>query len=207
MKKVIAVLALMTFSCTSTPKVANDKAYVADQVLARIDDMASRPGWIKESEPFRIEGGKVLSLGSTVIPGDDRVEAAYRIAENSAKAGVSTGIEQRLSFVFQHAEDGTQIGSDQTRFIGTEVSNLTASSITPEKRYWEKYATTLDSGERVTRYKVYSLVSMPESEFKKAVLASLNKRAGKKGISKDFAKKVDKEWDKLVEQSSSSEQQ
>lgn len=169
-----------------------------DVVVSRIDDASSRPGWLKESEPFRFDEGKVLSLGSTTIPGDQRVEAAMRIAENNAKSGIATAIEQKLEFIFQNAEEGAVIGADQARYIGAEASSLITSSIRSDKRYWEKVATTQDSGERVTRFKVFALVSMPEADFKKAIINATRKAEGKVGLSRGFSEKVDKHWDKFT---------
>ena len=160
--------------------------------------MSSRPGWLKESEPLRFEEGNVISLGSTTISVDDRKESAYRIAENNAKAGIANAIEQKLEFIFQNAEEGTQIGADQARFIGAEASSLVTSSIRPGKRYWEIVATTQDSGARVTKLKVFSTVVMPEADFKNAVMNAIRKAEGKKGLSKDFADKVNKHWDKFT---------
>ena len=169
-----------------------------DLVVSRIDDISSRPSWLKESEPFRFDEGKVLSLGSTTIPGDQRVEAAIRIAENNAKAGIATAIEQKLEFIFQNAEEGAVMGADQARYIGAEASSLITSSIRSDKRYWEKVATTKDSGERVTIYKTFALVAMPEADFKKAILNATRKAEGKVGLSKGFSEKVDKHWDQFT---------
>lgn len=186
--------------CASTVKNPIKSEIEPDKVVSRIDELSSRPEWLKESEPFRISDGKVYSLGSTTIPGDQRVEAAFRVAENNAKAGVANAIEQKLEYIFQNAEEGAEMGADQARYIGAEASSLITSSIRPDKRYWEKVATTQDSGERVTRYKVFSLVSMPEADFKKAILAATRKAEGKKGLSKNFSEKVDKHWDQFTSQ-------
>ena len=207
MRMLLALTTLFIMSCASAPKLQSGKAYEPDQVLSRIDEMSSRPAWLHESESFKVEKGTVYSLGATTIPGDDRVEAAYRIAENNAKAAIASGIEQRLEFIFQNAEEGTKIGADQTRFIGSEVSSIVGNSIRADKRYWEKYSTTLENGERAIRYRVFSQVSMPESEFKAAVINALHKREGKAGISREFAKKVDKQWDKLVGERSPSNEE
>lgn len=179
---------------TSTPTPENAK----DVVISRIDDLSSRPEWLKESTPFSIEGGTVTSLGSTTIPADHRPEAAFRIAENSAKAAIAGAIEQRLEFIFQNAEEGTGMDSTQARYIGAEASKLVTSSIRPGKRYYEKVATTSDTGERKTIYKVFTTVTLPESDFKAAILAAARKRDGKTGLSQDFSKKVDSQWDKFV---------
>jgi hypothetical protein len=184
--------------CASTVKNPIKPELDPDKVISRIDDQSARPSWLKESEPFRVADGKVFSLGSTTIPGDQRVEAAIRVAENNAKSGVASAIEQKLEFIFQNAEEGAEMGADQARYIGAEASSLITSSIRPDQRYWEKVATTQDSGERVTRYKVFALVSMPEADFKKAILNATRKAEGKKGLSKGFAEKVEKHWDKFT---------
>jgi hypothetical protein len=41
---------------------------------------------------------------------------------------------------------------------------------------------------------------MPEADFKKAIMAAVRKAEGKKGLSKNFAEKVDKHWDQFTSQ-------
>ena len=153
---------------------------------------------MKESEPFRIKDATVTSLGQTTIPGDNRVEAAYRIAENNAKGAIANAIELRLETIFQNAEEGTSFDADQARYIGAEASKLTTSSIHINDRYWEKVATTQDNGQRVTQYRVFADVTMPEADFKRAVMDAIARAHGKVGLSEDFAKKVDAHWDQFT---------
>src|SRR5688572_6854774 len=122
---------LVVAGCSSSRPNAEN---TPDQVVSRIDDVSSRPSWLKESVPFQVKDGQVTSLGSTQIPGDHRVEAAYRIASNNAKAAISNAIESRLEFILQSAEEGTG-DSTQARFIGAEASKLVSSSIRPGARY------------------------------------------------------------------------
>jgi hypothetical protein len=199
MKKII-IFTLLSFitACSSEQKSELKTSETEpDKVIARIDDLKERPSWVKESEPFRIEGAHIISLGQTIIPGDNRVEAAYRIAENNGKAAIASAIESRLDTVFQNAEEGTDM-STQARYIGAEATKLTTNSLRLDKRYWEKIATTDDSGQRKTIYKVFATVKMPESDFKKAVLDAIRKQQGKGGLSEDFSKKVNDHWDKFV---------
>lgn len=199
MKNIVFVLSVVFLvGCGTSVKNPTKPEIEPDVVVSRIDNLSSRPDWLKESEPFRFESGKVLSLGSTSIPGDQRVEAAMRVAENNAKLGIASAIEQKLEFIFQNAEEGAVMGADQARFIGAEASSLVTSSIRTDKRYWEKVASTQDSGERVTRFKVYSMVSMPESDFKKAIITATRKAEGKVGLSKGFSERVDKHWDQFT---------
>lgn len=200
MKNAILVgLLILSVGCSSSGKNANTNTErEPDKVLGRIDEMKERPSWLKESEPFRIENGIVISTGMTTIPADNRVEAAYRIAQNNARGAIAGAIEQRLSFIFQNAEEGTALDSSQTRFIGAEVSQLTTNHIRVSKNYWEKIAETTDTGQRTTKYRVFSLVTMPEPEFKKAIFDAIQKAQGKGSISADFKDKVDKHWNEFV---------
>ena len=169
-----------------------------EKVLSRVDDLSSRPDWLKESQPFQIKDGVVSNLGVTTVPGDSRVEAAYRISANNAKAGMATSIEQRLSFVFQNAEEGTGFDSSQARFIGAEASELTSSSLSVSKQYWEKVFSVDERGVGKTFFRVYSMVTMPEQEFKRAIGDAIRKQSGQGKLSKDFSQKVNEHWDKFV---------
>jgi hypothetical protein len=191
---VFIISMLVLSGCSSGPKLTQEEE---DKVLSRIDDLSARPQWLKESEPFRIEEGKVISTGQATIPGENRVEAAYRIAENNAKASIASQIEQRLSFIFQNAEEGTGMDTTQARFIGAEASDLVTSSIRPGKRYWEKVASSSSSDRKVI-YRVFATVTIDESDLKRAILDAARKREGKGGISADFKKQVDSHWDKFV---------
>ena len=191
----ISILSLA--SCSSSPKNPTPEN-TPDKVVSRINDLSSRPDWLNEEHPFEIKSGTVISLGQTTIPGENRVEAAYLIADNNAKAAICSSIEARLDFVFQNAEEGTAIDSNQVRRIGAEACKITTSSIRAGSRYWEKVASTSDSGERITRYKVYATATMPELDFKKAILNAIKKQEGKQGISQEFSKKVDDHWENFV---------
>jgi len=196
---------LLLVGCSSAVKNPTQSEVEPDRVISRMDEMSSRPDWVTESELFKIEKGVVTSIGMTTIPASDRVEAAYRIAQNNAKSAIAGAIEQKLEFILQNAEEGTSVNSTQVRYIGAEASKLVTSSIRPGKTYWEKIATTLDSGERVTQYKVFTTVVMPEEDFKRAIFDAIKRSQGKGGLSKDFAQKVDEHWDKFVERTPSQE--
>ena len=203
MKKLILVGVgmLVMAGCSSAQSQRNSETE-PDKVVARIDNLDERPKYINESEPFRIENGTVVSTGMTTIPTSDRVEAGYRIAQNSAKGLIAGAIESRLEFIFQNAEEGTSLGATQARYIGAEASKLVTNSIRPGKNYWEKVATTTDSGDRITQYRIFSTVHMPETDFKRAVFDAIRAAQGKGGLSKSFAEKVDAHWDQFVGASS-----
>lgn len=198
-RKILATLSIGLFlaGCSSAPKNPTAEN-TPDKIVSRINDMSDRPDWLDEEHAFVVKAGNVTALGQTTIPGDNRVEAAYLIAENNAKGGICSAIESRLDFVFQNAEEGTAVDANQVRRIGAEACKLTTSSIRAGSRYWEKVAMTTDSGERVTRYKVFATAVMPEADFKRAVIEAVKRQQGKGGIFQDFARKVDEHWDSFV---------
>lgn len=178
-----------------------------EKVISRIDSLSERPSWLKESEIYKLKDGNVISLGSTTIPGNHRVDAAIRIAANNAKSILCSAIEQRLDFVFQNAQEGTTTDANLSRFIGAEACKLTASSIFQDKIYWEKVLTKYEGGEKSIRYNVFATVAISESDFKKAILEAINKRNNQGGLSKNFAEKVDKHWDQFVNSGEEKEQE
>ena len=184
------VLALS--ACSSMPK---------DEIMARSDNLSSRPKWVSEEKTFTIEKGTVYMMGTHEMPvAGKRITTGYRIAESNAKAGLSGAIEQRLNYIFQNAEEGDEMGADQARFIGGETSKLVASSIRPANRYWEKVARVIDAdGNRDLIYRIFVRVSMPEADFKKAIEEAIKRNSGKKGISEEFKKKVEAHWDQMSE--------
>ena len=188
---------LIAFSGCATPSQPNAESQ-KEVVVSRIDGLSERPSWLKESEPLRFENGYAIALGVATIPGDNRVEAGYRIAENNAKAGIANSISQKLEFIFQQAQEGTGIDTDSSRFIGAESSKLLTSAVRSDKRYFEKVATTMDNGERVTQYRIFATVKMAESDFKKAVIEALEAAKGKKGMSDEFKEQVNKHWESFT---------
>ncbi len=175
----------------------------ADRVIARIDGMSQRPSWLKESEPFLLDSNNVVSLGVTEIPGDHRVDAAYRIAESNAEAAIAGAIQKRLEFLFQNAEEGTGMDERQVRYIAGATTRLVTSSLRPRHRYWEKVVSVSDTGRRLVKYRVFATVEMPGAEFHQAVVEAVRRASGKAGVSRDFSEKVDRQWKRFIEEPSS----
>lgn len=193
--RILSVLAV-TFALSACAS-----GMMKDEIVGRSDNLSSRPKWVSEEKTFTIEKDTVYMMGIHEMPvAGKRIATGYRVAENNAKAGLSGAIEQRLNFIFQNAEEGDEMGADQARFIGGETSKLVTSSIRPANRYWEKVSRVVDAdGKRDLIYRIYVRVSMPEADFKKAIEEAIKRNSGKKGISADFAKKVEAHWDQMSE--------
>jgi hypothetical protein len=184
--------------CADTPLNRESPELAPERVISRIDDFEERPEWLLESEPFTFDADRVVSLGGTEIPADHRIDAAYRIAENNAGASLAGAIEKKLEYLFQNAEEGTGFNETQARFIGAEATRLVTSAMRPGKRYWEKIAFTTDGGRRLTKYRVFATMEMPQEEFKRAVLDAIRRASGKGGLSADFADKVNRQWERFA---------
>lgn len=170
----------------------------SEKILSRIDGFESRPAWLKESEPFSVEGSKMVALGMATIPGDHRLEAAFRIAENNAKNILSSSITQKLSYVFQNAEEGTSMDGNTSSFIGGELSRLSTSSIRLKNRYWEKIYKRNEIGSPTLEYKVYVTVAMENADFLKALDKALKGAEGRREISPDMKEKIKNHWQDLI---------
>jgi hypothetical protein len=198
-KKIIAILAASLVGCSSAPKSGIENAG-SEFVIGRIDELSSRPSWVNESEPFKIENGKVTSLGMTTVNADDaNMAAVYRISDSNAKSAISHAIEQRLDYVFQQGDEGVTLGANQVHFIATEGSKLTSNSLRATKHFWEKLRIVQENGQPVIRYRVFSLVEMPEPDFKSAIIDAIKRSQGKISVSAEFTKKLDHQWQKFVD--------
>jgi hypothetical protein len=185
MKKMISCLVCFALAgCSSTPHSGVEHAG-EERILSRIDDLNSRPSWVSEQNPFTIDGGVVQSLGQVSIPEGDNISAAYRIAENNAKASVSSAITQKLTYFFQNAEEGT-MGANESHYIGEETSKLTTSYLRLSHRYWEKVRVVGENGQPSMQVRIFVAVQMPEEQFKASVIDAVRQA------------EVSREWDKLT---------
>lgn len=194
-KKLIVLIPFVLFACSSTPTV---KGYEKDVVLETLNN-SSQPEWADESRPFSVQSGKVMSVGVTILRGEDRPEAGFRIAENNARANFSKAIENRMEFVFQNAEENASLDSQSAHYIGSEVSSLTSHSMRISGQWYKRYAQSQDDGSRHIYYKIYSLVTMPEDDLKKAISDAVAGKVAEHKLSETFQGQVNKQWDRFVE--------
>lgn len=198
----VALVALTVTGCASMDsrvKDAYDDMY-HETVVARINNRSDRPSWLNEDTVFSIgedERGQemVYVLGQTEIPGRDRVDAGYRIAENNAKVNVSNTIKNTIETIFQNAEEGTGMNDRQARYMSIESSKRVNSGMYVANRYWEKLAIK-NNGLFEVKYKIYVRVAMPKADFDKAI-----EEAGSKvKLSEEFKKRVDAQFDRTLEE-------
>lgn len=170
---------------------------MSDKVIARSDDMSSRPSWAKESTPLTKKGSDLYFLGQTRIPAEKaNISMGYRIAENNAKNAIAGAINQNLTYMFQNAEEGTTYDATQVQFVSTESAKALMSKAVVSDRYWEKVLSTVSAdNDKEMFYSVYARVKISESDMKKAIDRTLN---GSKGISDDLKKKAAQQWDVMV---------
>lgn len=70
-----------------------------------------------------------------------------------------------------------------------------SQGVRQEKRYWEKVRTFDENGDEVFKIKMYSLISLKESDLKKAIKNSLNKE---KGLSPEMKKAINDHLTKQI---------
>lgn len=189
------VLALV--GCSS-PTKSTTPDYAKDEVLSTLNDKP-QPEWADESTPFKIERGTVYSVGVAYIRGDERPDAGARVSEHAARAQIAKAVETRLSSLFQSGEENFSYDSQVAKYIGGEVSNITSSSMRNAGHWWVRYATSEEDGSRRIRIKLYTLVTMPESDFKIALQKAATKGIAERKVSPSFQKQLDSHWEKFIE--------
>ena len=194
-KTLLIIPTILLASCTSTIT----SSITDDKVISRSDSKSSRPSWIKEETPLTSDKNYLYFLGQAKLPAEKaNISMGYRIAENNAKNTIAGAINQNLTYIFQNAEEGITIDTNQIQFVSTESAKAVMSMALPSERYWEKVLSTVDAnGNKEMFYSVFVRVKMKESDLKKAIDRTLNEN---KGISADFKKKVDQQWDNMVKE-------
>jgi hypothetical protein len=203
MNKYFLCLVFTLSACSSTPRTAIDLDHIGDE---KIIQTFGKDDSLKSAQPFRLDGHRYVSTGFTSIPGDHRPEAAIKLATASARAMIGKTISSRLEAFQQSTSEGTA-DSLQLREVITESSKLDTSEWQPGKVYYEKVKVVSESGVPRLEYRVWAEVTIDEDTFKHEVLDSLRNRQSKTKTSQAFQQAVDKNFNKLLGESSSDEKQ
>lgn len=186
----IALLA----GCSSAPHSAvNLKDIGKEEVVQTYGKEDS----LKESDPFRVDGGWVISIGSTTIPGDHRPEAGIKQAQMRARANLAQVVETKLEAINQLATEDTGDTVQMRELIG-EVSKITANEFKLGPVYYEKVKVISDNGVPRTEYRIWAEVKTDEQQFKRLVLDSIRRQEGKRSLSAEFGKRVDQQFDRML---------
>jgi hypothetical protein len=177
--------------------VSCSSVVIQDKVISRSDELSSRPAWVKESNTLTVEKDVVYIMGQAKIPAENaNISQGYRVAENNAKVSLAGSIEQRLNYAFQNAEEGLDVNQNQIKYVSAEAAKISVSNLKPSNRYWEKVLSVVDgSGKTEMFYTLFARMQIKESDLKKAIDNTMNKN---KGISDEFKKQVDQQWDKII---------
>lgn len=155
MKKlfIFATLSILT-ACSST----NYK------VIEKMND-SSKPSWADLSKTTWKEDGKMWAIGFAEGDQGASLSALARISDNNAKTELTRMISNDIGAVLQNTSEGVNSQSDQTRWIGTEKSQVWSNQVTPEKRYYEKKLYSNGTDTPTLKVEYYSLVSIPVTTY------------------------------------------
>ena len=178
MNRFISLIVLFTlFSCAS----------YKDTVVTTMEDK-DRPSWATLSSTLVTKKGKIYVVGYTEGMASNRISSLMRISDNNARFEISREVTNQMNYIYQNLEEGVEDGGGLSRFYGTEVSKYLAHGIRQEKRYWEKVKTFDEDGDTHIKIRVYSQISMKESDLKKAIRKAINSN---KEMTKAIKKKID----------------
>jgi hypothetical protein len=198
-----ALVTCLLSACSSAP-VVNGAKIEKDQVLATMNN-TSKPDWaIKgEAEPFRVVSGVVQSVGVSEMSGTDRPSAGLRLSRNNAVANIARTVQNQITSVLTNGEEGTGYDSSAAKYIGSEMSSISASNIRDAGQWWEKVAMSNEDGTKKIIYRLYSLATMDEPALKAKIHEVATRGVSSGKVSEKFKEQLDKHMDHLLDQANS----
>lgn len=161
---------------------------MGDKVIARSDELSSRPSWVKDDAPIQVKNGDMFVTSMATVRSERaNISQGYRIAENQAKTDLSNAIKTDIKTNFVDAQEGVEGDQFRTEFLSIEKSEIAFSGLMPNNRYWEKVLVTTADGDKEMEYRFYARMKIKEADFKKQMKQFLN---GNKGLSAEFNKRV-----------------
>lgn len=193
MKFSIALFLMASFvSCSSNPsKIQNEV------VVGRIDDLSERPKWFSETIDIEESSDKFIFWGMSTLKHGERIEVGYKIAELSAKSKIANYVSEKIRVISQTADEVTSGDQAIFRSIITQRSKANLSQIIGGRKYWEKVETSTSQGGRELEFRVFQSVVIKKEDLMRLVQLALSDGKGK--LSPDFMKKVESEFDQMVQ--------
>lgn len=185
--KILSLLLLLSFvGCSSS----NYK------VIETMND-DSKPEWANLSKTTWKADGRVWAIGFSEGDKSASISALSRISDNNAKTELTRMISNEIGAVLQNSSEGVSTQGDQSRWIGTEKSQVWSNQVTPEKRYYEKKLYSNGSDTPTLKVEHYSLVSIPEETYQDLISSYKRQRTP---ASEGLQKTLDSQLNKLTEE-------
>jgi len=182
MKTILILLKLILLNSIMTSCASYNES-----TISTMEDR-ERPEWATLSKTVYKKGGRLFVVGYTEGLASNRISALMRISDNNARFEVSREITNQMNYIYQNLEEGVGDGGQLSRFYGTEVSKHLSNGIRQERRFWEKVKVYDENGDPLIRTRVYSLISMKESDLRKAIRNTIFE---KREITKAIKEKID----------------
>jgi len=189
--KVFALFVLA--ACSSTQKTTE---FAQDRVVGRMDDLEKRPSWASESQTVRERDDNYLIVGIGEVPGDSRVQAAFKVSDANARGHLANKLELQITKIVEASESGFSMEDQKLQSLIRELSQNTFRNIDIKERYWEKVVKTASTGEETLTLKTFSLLSISKADFKKLLLKTETKKsvANSKDIRGSVENILRKQW-------------
>lgn len=167
--------------------ICTNCASYQESTISTMEGM-DRPEWATLSKTVYKKSGRLFIVGYTEGLASNRISALMRISDNNARFEVSREITNQMNYIYQNLEEGVGEGGQLSRFYGTEISKHLSSGIRQERRFWEKVRVMDENGDPIFRTRTYSLISMRETDLRKAIRDTIYE---KREITKAIKEKID----------------
>jgi len=168
----LALPILISASCSSTPD-SNVPEFHASKVLERMSGFETTPGWANGSKVMWKEQGDVLFANIMTMKGDSRPEACMNAASLAGKSQMLQYIKASITTSGQLNE--MSASSDPayeslTAFLSQ--GNISGASV--RDRYWEKFVTSDESGQRVLQIRCAASIAVRSAVLEKQLSEAMN---------------------------------
>jgi hypothetical protein len=180
-------------SCSSNPTKLQ-----RDVVVDRIDDLPERPKWFTETLDVEETTDNLTFWGRSTLKSGERIEVGYKIAELNAKSRIANFVSEKIRTISQSADEVSKGDEAIFRSIITQRSKTNLSQIMGGRKYWEKVETSTTQGGRDLELRVFQSVVIKKEDLARLVKLALHDGKGK--LSPDFMKKVESEFDQMVQE-------
>jgi hypothetical protein len=188
--KVISMISLV-YGCSSVKRIPGQET-----VIARMDNLESRPAWFKEEDESFEDGQYYYVWGRATLSERDKIEIGLKIAEMDAKAKLASMIEEKISSISQSATEMNPEVMQSFKNIITQNSKIVFNQVKRDKKFWEKVViNNLDGGQSI-QLRTFQLIAIDKFHLKSLMSKSLASAQPK--VSDEFAKKMDEQWSEIL---------
>lgn len=166
-----------------------------DRIISSSDDSFSYPSWALEQTRY-VNGETMFVSGSVEIDVSQSPSQGLEAAGLIARAHLAEEVKSRLQSQMQYASEGLDVKSQTLqRIVNQEASidRLIGSYVS--KRWYAKVVVPDADGQKLVRYRCFTLVALPMNVYRAQIAEALSEAASNGKLSQEFRKRATESWE------------